>query len=152
MNLSDVLNYNKETGKLTWKVTVSPMAKAGSEVGWLTEKGYRRFTYKGVTYTATHVIWFLETGEWPKDQIDHKDRQRDNNAFDNLVEADNYSNSLNKPVSGTSKYVGVSYVKNRNKWQAVHYHMGKNNYLGYFDDEDSAKAAYDSYVKEVRGG
>ena len=49
------------------------------------------------------------------------------------------------------KYVGVSLNKG-GKWEAFHFHGGKNNYLGQFDTEQEANKVYWDYVKRVRYG
>lgn len=151
MELLDVLIYNKEEGKLYWKVKVGPRALVGQEVGHTTKKGYKRFSYKGKDYFVHRVIWFIETGEWPKDQLDHDDRNPGNNRFTNLKECSNHMNSLNKESDKTSKFPGVSLNKG-GKWVAFHFHNGKNNYLGQFDTEEEANTAYWDYVKRVRYG
>ena len=37
-----------------------------------TSQGYGTFILEGKIKRATHISWFLHTGEWPKNQINHK--------------------------------------------------------------------------------
>jgi hypothetical protein len=43
---------------------------------------------------------------------------------------------------GASKYVGVSYNKRDNMWQAHIYFDGKQRIIGYYDDEEEAAGDY----------
>lgn len=43
---------------------------------------------------------------------------------------------------GTSKYKGVSYNKQSNKWHATITVKGKQRHIGYYDDEEEAAVDY----------
>ena len=73
--------------------------------------------------------------------VDHKDNIKTNNKLSNLKLITNRKN-LSKNKKGTSKYTGVSWNKNKNKWIAQIYMNGKNKNLGYFDNEYSAHIKY----------
>ncbi len=46
-----------------------------------------------------------------------------------------------------SRFLGVSWVKSRNKWRAQAFLRGRNVSLGYFDEERAAANAYNAAVK-----
>ena len=75
---------------------------------------------------------------------DHIDRNGINNQRANLREATRSMNTRNSPKhKGTSsKYRGISWNKNANKWQANIQYNGKPVYLGLYDDEEEAHEAY----------
>ena len=43
---------------------------------------------------------------------------------------------------GASKYTGVTFNKQNNKWQASINLDGKLRYIGYYDDEEDAAVEY----------
>lgn len=94
-----------------------------------------RVDYK--LYLAHRLAWMYMVGSWPKDQIDHIDRKRDNNKFSNLREATTEENAQN-----ASNVVGYSYDSFSSKWKAQIGVNGKNKHLGRFNTEEEAKAAY----------
>lgn len=51
----------------------------------------------------------------------------------------------------TSKYKGVSWDEPRGKWKAQLQHEGKNRFIGRYDEEEDAAAAYDERAREVFG-
>lgn len=78
----------------------------GKPVGSLNDKGYRILTL-GPLYNKDekkkfrihHVVWFLNFGEWPADEVDHIDRNRDNNGVENLRVVDRATNLANRKCS-----------------------------------------------------
>jgi hypothetical protein len=69
---------------------------------WNGEK-YWSYSYCGKTYAAHRLIWFLVTGRWPKYDIDHIDRNGNNNGFHNLREATRRQNCQNQIVRKNNK-------------------------------------------------
>lgn len=130
--------YEEETGFLYWKNPASRRVKAGGRAGCLAH-GYYCVSVKGVLLYAHRVIWCMITGNWPKHQLDHKDRDRANNRMYNLREVTNQKNSLNKGVisSNTSGVTGV-YLNTRGKYTAQITIDGKTKSLGSFSNIEDA--------------
>jgi hypothetical protein len=84
--------------------------------------------------------------------IDHIDRNRANNHIKNLRQCTQRQNTYNnKSNKGNSKYKGVSWHKQRNKWGAyIHYNYRKIH-LGYYTIEKEAAMAYNKKAKELFG-
>lgn len=59
--------------------------------------------------------------------------------------------NLRKRKNCTSKYKGVSFYKNKNKWRCRIFKGGKNYYLGLFDSEEEAALVYNNKAIELFG-
>jgi len=80
---------------------------------------------------------------------DHIDRNSFNNKRCNLRPCTHRQNCLNRglPKNKTSRFRGVYFNKNRNKYQAQIKVNGKNKYLGIYETENDARDAYDAAAK-----
>ncbi|MBT0780540.1 HNH endonuclease [Paracoccus sp. pheM1] len=170
--LRQLLRYDAQTGKLFWRQRGSEWFKqsprrsrqhacanwnsryAGSEAFTaMGDDGYLRGRVLGTAYLAHRVIWALETGEWPQEQIDHSNGDRADNRRENLREATPSENTRNRSVQSNSKsgVKGVSWEKRRGKWRSTIKLHGKQTHLGQFDTIEAARAAYDAAVYDVHG-
>lgn len=80
--------------------------------------------------------------------VDHINSNRLDNVLTNLRIISNRENTSNKKQFHSSKFVGVSFDKSRNKWSSQIYHNGKNLKLGRFNSEIEASLAYQNYKNE----
>lgn len=150
--LQQVLDYDPDTGALTWKVR--PLSLCESEhscASWNTRfagkpamnsvnnKGYMVGTVLGVRASAHRVIWKMMTGDEP-DMIDHDDGHRSNNRWLNLKDSSRSENNRNaaKRSDNTSGVTGVSWFAHKSRWAAQISINGKNKLLGLFDDKAQA--------------
>jgi hypothetical protein len=76
--------------------------------------------------------------------IDHIDGNKLNNMITNLQLIANKKNTSKDRKNKTSKYTGVSWHKQSNKWLAQFKENGKVNYLGTFETEEEARDAYNT--------
>lgn len=85
--------------------------------------------------------------------VDHKNHDGRDNRKANLRIATAKQNCWNRNVrrGSSSKYIGVSWLESRSKWQVTAYIGGKSRFVGYFEDEETAARAYDAAVSEERG-
>ena len=126
--LVELLLYDAVTGAFTRRIRQGPWL-AGTDAGYLTEKGYLRIAIDGCRYMAQRLAWFYVTGEWPEHEVDHEDRVKTNNRWLNLRAATHKQNSENHPLRSDNKsgHAGVRFVDGA--WIVETRHNGKLFYL-----------------------
>lgn len=148
--LRSVLSYHPITGVLAWKIT-RKRCRAGEEAGSPDSKGRMRMEINGRSYSVASVCWAIYRGQWPKHQLDHKNRVRTDNRIVNLREATNQQNSFNRQKhAGKQLAKGVSL--HRGRYTSRITVSGKTKNLGSFGSEELAAAAYRTAAAELHGG
>jgi len=137
--LKELLHYNPGTGIFTWLVNRTGGVKAG-DVPCYKSDGYIQISVNNKDYKAHRLAFFYMTGDWPKEQIDHKNHVRDDNRWVNLREATHQENQKNRTISknNTSGVMGVCWNKKRKKWESNIWINGKQKHLGRFNDKFEA--------------
>jgi hypothetical protein len=154
--LRQLLRYEPETGKLYWLERPLEMFRdewlgKAWNTRWAGEEGlatpdsygYLRGEIHGVSFFAHRVAWALTHGDWPIEQIDHINGQRDDNRIANLrcvSHAENQKNSALRKDNTTGR-TGVHWHKKCGKWVAVIGVDGRPLHLGYFERFEDAVAA-----------
>lgn len=129
--LLSILDYDPHTGYFTHKKANGKRGKPGARAGSYGPKGYRQLKIKEVNYREHRVAWFYMTGQWPVNQIDHKNKTRDDNRWENLREATNKENQKNASHRiGRSGERGV--LEQNGKFIAHLRHDDHTLYLGIF--------------------
>jgi hypothetical protein len=169
--ISKLLKYDPETGKLFWLPRTAEMFSGAGFYGGAETKaktwnaryagteafagehpnGYKCGAVLGRGYLTHRIIWLFEKGAWPKDQIDHINGDRTDNRIENLREVSNAENARNMSVSVRNKsgIAGVFWNAKRQKWVA---NIGKNSrtkHLGCFDDFDLAVQAREKALVDM---
>lgn len=149
----EVLDYDPLTGIFTWRVRTSNRVQVGDQAGVVSDNGYIFLLVDNDKVLAHRLAWFYVYGVWPKNQIDHIDRNRASNALANLREATMSENAANGVLRSNNKsgYRGVSWDKRRSKWVARIVKEYKQHVLGYFVSKEDAYAAYLSAAREKQG-
>ena len=81
--------------------------------------------------------------------IDHIDNNPLNNKLYNLQRTTQRVNVSKDKKGFTSKYIGVSWYKNSNKWVSKIAINGKGKTIGYFTNEKEAAQAYQNELKKI---
>jgi len=156
--LMSILEYNPETGGLTWKPrfladfndgghqAAHNVAKwngkhAGKPAFTATKgDGYKHGAIFGRNYTAHRVIWKMVHGVEAED-IDHINGVRSDNRLENLRSVPRSINGKNisRQARHTTPGTGVR-KNNRGKWQAYILADGKFISLGCHDTPEAALA------------
>lgn len=141
--LKSLLAYDPDNGEFRWRVDCGARARAGTLAGTFTTKGYRYIKIDRRGYMAHRLVWLYVVGEWPVAQIDHINRVKHDNRWNNLRPATNIENAQNQPRRCTNKsgVTGVHFYIPHKKWCASIRANGKNIFLGYFADKNDAVTA-----------
>jgi len=85
--------------------------------------------------------------------VDHKNHNRLDNTRENLRVCTQQENSHNngKHMGSSSRFKGVGYNSEKQKWFAKAYIEGERIWLGYHDEEVAAAKAYDAKAVELFG-
>jgi hypothetical protein len=143
----ELLDYNPETGDLTWKWRPEGPAKwnskhAGKLAGGLVKNGYWQVRIYKTPYYAHRVAFLIYTSAWPTGEIDHIDGDRRNNAASNLRDVTHAANGRNQRmrVNNTSGIMGVRQTQ-YGTWEAYVQINGMKCNLGSFGTAELAAAA-----------
>jgi hypothetical protein len=153
--LHECFVYDDQSGDLYWKERpLNHFQNKGLMDAWnrrwaskqvcsKDSDGYFRVKLLGRRFFVHRIIWKMWHGEWPKEFIDHIDRDKKNNKINNLREADVFLNARNKDKKKTNNtgYKGV-YRHKAGGYQASIGVLGKERKLGYFKSAIDANAAY----------
>lgn len=151
-DIRDFLSYDPTTGEFRWlkRPPYANSVKAGAVAGNARSEGYRAIMFRGRHYLAHRLAWLFVYGVWPPGDLDHKDRDKANNRIDNLRLATQGQNKANSGPyrTNTSGFKGVSFNKQRGRWEAQIQLGGRNKNIGYFNSPEAAARAYDAAARE----
>lgn len=145
--LKELLHYDSEIGIFTW---AKSGAKKGNIAGNINRRGYRRIWIDDKQYKASRLAWLYMEGYWPEHEVDHRNRIKHDDRWENLRHVSRQCNIRNRYIQNNNKsgITGVCWKKRDKKWMAHITISGKNIYLGYFNSRfDAAKARWNAEVK-----
>jgi len=140
--IKKILDYDKDTGLFTWKVSKAKRIKVGDIAGCVNGSNYIVMRINGKMYFAHRLAWLYVYGKFPDKNIDHINCIKTDNRISNLRNVTNSVNMQNqKQVKG--------YSKSGSKYRAV-ITLNRIAYqLGSYDTEDLAREAYLKAKKEL---
>ena len=112
------VGYDPETGEMWWIVR-KPRVKVGAVITRTGGHGYRQVKINGKTYLQHRLAWKMVFGYWPKEQIDHKNGDKQDNRIENLREVSNSTNLRNQDMRKSRSNTGV---------RGVHYRKSRDRY------------------------
>lgn len=139
--LHELFDYEPETGNLIRKIARSARACIGDVAGTLRPDGYRHIGIAGKLYQAHQLVWFWHHGEWPRKDLDHINRVRDDNRIENLRDVPRSVNIANQDRPSETGLKGVRKLAS-DRWMARIGVNGKTKYIGSFKSPQDAHAAF----------
>jgi hypothetical protein len=149
--LKEVVHYDPTSGRFTMLV-VARRKRIGDEAGFRNPGGYLRITVDGQQYYSNRLAWLYMTGSWPPGrlEVDHRDTDPANDKWENLRLATRGQNVINRRRFSSRKLLkGTHRVGNR--FTAFVQADRKREYLGCFETEEKAHAAYCARARELHG-
>ena len=151
--LNEYLEYNHETGVITWKKKPSNRVNVGAEAKKLETNGYVRIGFRRVLYQAHRVAYLLYHGEWPEGDIDHINGNREDNRIANLRVVTTRENGWNRVEHREDGLIPcVLFDKRRkvNPWRTQVHANGRHINVGQFPIKEEAIAARDRALAELK--
>lgn len=150
--LKELLHYDPDTGIFTW-LKPSQGRRKNRIAGCLNNNGYRVIRINKKLYLAHRLSWLYMTGEFPINEIDHKNMNKNDNRWDNLRKATHSQNQMNskKYKNCKSGFKGVCWHKRDKKWEASIKKNGIQKHLGYFNTPEEASEVYKKAAKKIHG-
>jgi hypothetical protein len=136
-----LLDYDPLTGILRWRDSPRRNVKKGDIAGWV-DRGRLRIGICNRNFHAGNIAWLHFYGEWPKFEVDHRNRNALDNSIANLRDVPAALNCQNKGMkkTNTSGFRGVT--KEKKSWR-VQICVDKINYrLGRYPTPELAAGAY----------
>lgn len=144
----ELFAYDDATGNLIHR-TNRRMARIGDVAGTVGAKGYLQVKVDSRKFFVHRIVWLLNTGEWPRYQIDHIDRDPLNNRIENLRDVSPAINNTNRDAYGETGHKGVRIKGSR--FVARIADNGLNRYLGCFRSAEDASTAFKTAHVQVWG-
>jgi HNH endonuclease/AP2 domain len=150
--LRSILDYDPVTGLFTWKKQIGRRIRVGEVAGSSDKDGYIVIQIDGIKYKAHRLAYLYMTGEWPEDEIDHRDGCPAMNAWNNLRDATRVENIINSDRElGESGFRGVKFDPRTRTWRARIGRGYQREYIGAYATAEEAYEAYLTAANAVHG-
>ena len=142
--LHRLFRYDRETGKLYWKISTTNRIKAGDDAGCLDSGGYIRVRIQNKPYLVHRIIYKMYHKVEPPVYLDHINQIKTDNRLENLREIDNGHN-VRRSANGNGVYADAGQKK---KYRAFLKFKGKQHYIGRFYTYEEARQKVVDFEKE----
>jgi hypothetical protein len=140
--LKSILSYDPETGVFRW-ITPRSGINVGDRAGSINGDGYRVIMIDKKNYPVGRLAFLYMCGYLPAYDVDHWNRDRSDDRWENLREATRGQNMMNGNLrtDNISGHRGVNVHGPTGKWRAYITANGKRRHLGLFSSFDLAVEA-----------
>ena len=118
------------------------LERGGKRAGCLTDKGYRRISYKNRQYKEHRLVWKMHYGVDPQLELDHINEDKTDNRIENLREVTTGFNTRRARRSKQGLPAGVCLDKRTGRYQSQIYRNGRREHLGMFATAQEAAEVY----------
>jgi hypothetical protein len=146
--LWELLFYNPATGIFFWLVSRGRV-RAGSPAGCIDPRGRNKITIAGRKYLASRLASLYMRGRWPRGEIDHRDLNPGNDAWDNLRDSTRQQNQANTRARNKIGVKGV--FRNGKGFRALITVDGQRHNFGTYRTISEAAEAYRAKAEAVFG-
>jgi hypothetical protein len=150
--IRETFAYDPESGVVT-RLRKTLRTKVGQAVGSKTKNGYILVSFHDSHIYAHRLAWFLVTGAWPPNDIDHINGNRSDNRFSNLRAATRSQNlAAKRPLGRHPKGVSMHPDPRRTKrYSASITKDGVRRFIGWFYTPVEAGEAYHAAAVQEHG-
>ena len=137
----EYLDYDKQSGELSWKKNPTRAACKGKKWGsYPANGGYVVGRFLGVRCRAHQLVFLMHNGYLPEKCIDHINGNKQDNRIENLREFSYTCNRINctNNSTNTTGVVGVIYVSRYKNWKSAIKINDKRYHLGTADNFEEA--------------
>lgn len=146
--IKQLLHYNSETGLFIWLISTR---NGGPVAGDVAGKIYIKIN--GINYRTCRIAWLYMTGEWPLNEVDHKNGISDDNRWKNLRDVTHSVNLQNRQKATCNNKTGLLGVsKHYKNFRATIVIKGKKFNIGTFITPELAHTAYLTVKRKVHEG
>lgn len=145
------LSYDPRSGEFRWRYYAAARPEwntkySDSLAGYLAG-GYRFIRFDGFKYKASRLAWKFMTGDEPVGEVDHKNRRRSDDRWENLRDSTRTENGRNRDAYGHNHLKGVSLNSAGTRYRARICVNRHEVCLGTFNSEADAATAYDAAAR-----
>lgn len=120
--------------------------RSGERAGSIDSNGRRKIRIASGYYYSSRLACFYMTGEWPKEQMDHINKIRDDDRWENLRQATQSQNSYNRKwAEAGGEWRGIFPCGNQFRVD-----IG-GQYLGLYKTFEEASRVRDQALKDWAG-
>lgn len=139
----ELLRYDPERGLIWTKVRGRvPLKLIGHVAGGESGRGYLTMNLLHHRFAVHRIVWLWHHGVWPIGLLDHKNGNRKDNRIENLREATFVDQARNRVRRSGELAIGVARGKYGGYKARIQGPNGAKAYLGTFQTEAEAAAAY----------
>lgn len=146
-SLYRIANSPRNTTRIIKERILSPSPNKGGYLSIVLSMNSVCKTFPIHKLVAEHFLNHTSKGQ--NLVVNHKDFNRKNNNLCNLEIVTQRENANKKHLKSSSKYTGVCWFSNKNKWISQIIINNKSKYLGLFTNEHDAHIAYEKALSEL---